>query len=180
MVYFVRGENKMNKKFINDIVLENASIWRKNFRGAEEEYNEAGNRYFLVNIPADLSEQLISDGWNVKVLAPRNEDEDTRIFLKVSVKFGKIPPKVMVVDETTKQVKNILNEETIGSLDHVKFKNVDLIIRPYVWEVGNKTGVKAYLKTMYVTLAPNDPLEAKYKDISDTNELTVNSDPLPF
>ena len=40
---------------------------------------------------------------------------------------------------------------------------MDLTINPYVWEANGNTGVKAYLGTMYVTIA-EDPLDAKYAD----------------
>ena len=54
-----------------------------------------------------------------------------------------------------------LTERTIGTLDNDDFDNIDLILRPYEWEVNGKTGVKAYLKTMYVTI-DEDPFAEKY------------------
>ena len=56
-----------------------------------------------------------------------------------------------------------ITEQTVDSLDYVEILNVDLTINPYVWEVNGNSGVKAYLGTMYVTIA-EDPLDAKYEE----------------
>ena len=56
-----------------------------------------------------------------------------------------------------------IRDRTIDSLDYVEILNVDLTITPYVWEANGNSGVKAYLGTMYVTIA-EDPLDAKYAD----------------
>jgi hypothetical protein len=50
-------------------------------------------------------------------------------------------------------------------LDWVDIINVDLIVRPYAWTVNQKSGVKAYLQSLYVTIE-EDPLEIKYSDLS--------------
>ena len=151
----------MNER-INDIVIENAHIIFRNFSGEESKFNREGNRNFCVVIDDPEQAQLLAeDGWNVKILRPREEGDEPTHYIQVTVSYANVPPHVMLI---TSHNKTILDDESIGTLDFAEFKNVDLIIRPYAWEVNKKTGVKAYLKSMYVTIN-EDPLAEKYAKI---------------
>lgn len=151
----------MNER-INDIVIENAHIIFRNFSGEESKFNREGNRNFCVVIDDPEQAQLLAeDGWNVKILRPREEGDEPTHYIQVTVSYANVPPHVMLI---TSHNKTILDDESIGTLDFADFKNVDLIIRPYAWEVNKKTGVKAYLKSMYVTIN-EDTLAEKYANI---------------
>jgi hypothetical protein len=71
------------------------------------------------------------------------------------------PPKITLITGTGRQ---FLDEDTVNILDWAEFEAVDLIVRPYNWELNGKKGVKAYLKTMYVTIV-EDELAKKYRDV---------------
>ena len=152
-------------KVTNNIKIENAIMISKNFRGVRKEYNEEGNRNFGVLIDEKLAETLKEDGWNVKWLSPRPDDPEQRsqAWLPVKVKFGKIPPIIILI---TSDGKIKLDEETVGQLDWTRIKNADMIIRPYNYPArsGRPAGVSAYLKCLYVTVAEDD-LAMKYADI---------------
>lgn len=153
----------------NNIVIENARIGFRNFSGKEGKFNPAGRRNFCVFIDTDLAMRLEEDGWNIRWLEPKDEHEDKQAYLQVAVSYDNIPPKILLISS---KGKTVLDEASVNILDWAEVREVDLIIRPYNWSMhagtkNEKSGVKAYIKSMYVTIE-EDEFERKYNDTPDS------------
>ena len=147
-----------------NIRIENAKIRFRNFSGKEGRFNPAGRRNFCVFLDDDTANDLKDEGWNIKWLNPRTEDDEPQAYIQVAVSYANVPPKVWLVN--SKQ-KTLLDEETISTLDWAELEEVDLVIRPYNYDVNGKSGVKAYLKTMYAKIV-EDEFADKYEDVPDS------------
>lgn len=138
--------------------IEDARIIFRNFSGEASQYNREGDRNFAVVLDDKTATQMLKDGWNVKYLDSRDEDTPNTPYIQVSVNFKNKPPRVVMI---TSGPRTTLNQESIGVLDWADIRTADLIARGYDWDVNGKTGTKAYLKTLFVTI-DEDELERKY------------------
>lgn len=164
-------------KQTQNLVVENAKIIFRNFSGKEGRFNPAGRRNFCVLLETPLAELLTTDGWNIKWLEPRDPDDERQAYLQVSVTYNKYPPKILLI---TSRGKTLVTEDTVSMLDWAEIESLDLIISPYSWDVNGKEGIKAYLKSMYVTIV-EDEFEHKYNSIPLADDENLDPDiDLPF
>lgn len=149
--------------------INNARIMFRNFKGEEGQYNHKGDRNFVLVIAGgmlddghtvrdvsaeEMADALRSDinrlgvGWNVKIKPPKEEGAEPFMYLPVKVKFNDRGPTVYLSsgDHTIP-----LNEDTVGMLDDIDIRNVDLDIRPYDDEMNGKPFRSAYLSSICVT-----------------------------
>lgn len=132
--------------------IDDAHIIYRNFRGEGSKYNREGDRNFAVVIDdQDIADQLVDDGWNVKIKPPREDGDSPFMYLPVKIKFNDRGPNAYLM---TGKRMNRLDEDSIACLDDVDILSVDLDIRPYDWgPIGpdQKYGRTAYLQSIKVT-----------------------------
>lgn len=164
---------------LSPVTMRGVRLVFRNFRGEKGKYNQEGTRNFGVIIPdqevngRSLAEVMADDGWNIKVLKPREEDaEEGELpvpWLPVEAAFNKgRPPQCFLI---TDRGRTILTEETVSLLDGADIVNVDMIVNPsrYKIEATGRQGVKAYLKSIYVTIE-EDELEREYAEKLEAKE----------
>ncbi len=132
----------------NILQIEDARIIFRNFGGVASKFNREGDRNFAVIIPdEEIAHQLADEGWNVKIKPPRDEEESPFMYLPIKIKFNNRGPAAYLV--SGEQVTR-LDEDSIEMLDEIDIQSVDLDVRPYDWEVNDKTGRTAYLQAINV------------------------------
>lgn len=149
-------------KFYKNITFMDAQIIFRNFTGEERKFNPEGKRNFCLVIDDEAqAQQMFEEGWNVRILPPRTDDEVAKHYIPVAVSYrnnDSFPVCVYIVEGNQ---RTLLNEDTISRLDHADIASVDLTIRPRYWDDNGQAKIKAYLKTMYVTLNV-DELDQRY------------------
>lgn len=147
-----------------NIYFENAEITFKNFSGRPTKYQrQEGFRTFSVVVDdSDMAQHLSEDGWNVRILRPRNEDDTPKHVLDVSINFNfwKKPEIYMICDGH----KTKLDEEDLDILDGADIITSDIVVRPRLWDDNGTTRIKAYLQELYVTIQQSR-FAAKYADM---------------
>lgn len=162
-----------------NLVIENADIIFRNFRGIDRGYNPKHEKSFSLLVKEDRFDinAMKKDGWNLKALKPREgyEDEPVNYHLPVTVRWDNFPPRIYLVtkvsrdDEKARYRKTMLDEETSFMIDTAEIANVNVeISHGRTYDFNGKVGIKAYLKTMYIELV-EDRFDGLY-DFEDDDE----------
>lgn len=165
---------------MNSLVHENAKLMFRNFAGLEKPFNPAGDRNFVIFLDSKKAEDMKEEGWNIKYLRPKEEGEEPQAYLGVAVSYKNRPPKIVVL---TSKTRTEFDEDSLIMLDYADIKNADIMLSPYNWDVNGNKGIKAYLKSAFITL-DEDPLELKYAEdptadqTPGTGSSTVNDEEL--
>lgn len=157
----------------DEVTIEGARIIFRNFVGEQKQYNAAGNRNFCVVLNEEQADELLRQGFNVKIkeAKPEYQEEGGDNFfryLKINVKFGGRPPGIWFISNQGTQ-KTRLPEKLMRLVDLAAYENIDFTFSRYErkWDDG-RTTVTAYLQSFWGTLR-EDPLEIKYRDIEDVS-----------
>lgn len=156
---------------LGNVTIENAQLVLKNFSGKEGLYNAEGDRNVGVILPPEIAEPMLEDGWPVKQFKTSDEGEVGSYWIPASVKYrGRNgaevrPPRIVMITKTAKGMNRTnLSEGEVEMLDWANISVADIIIRPYEYTVSGRSGVKAYVQSLFVTVEL-DELEQKYADI---------------
>ena len=147
---------------VNNINIEGALIIWKNFSGERDRFNPGKRGFSVVIDDATMADELRNEGWNVKErpLQEGADPSEQEWTLPVKLNMNRYTQVWLIVGNH----KTLLDENTVAQLDVVDIVNCDISIRPYEWEMSGRTGITAYVDSMYVTIRENKFAE-KYADL---------------
>mgnify|MGYP001040210440 FL=1 len=147
---------------VNNINIEGANIIWKNFSGERDRFNPGKRGFSVVIDDTVMADELKQEGWNVKErpLQEGADPSEQEWTLPVKLNMNRYTQVWLIVGNH----KTLLNEDTVAQLDVVDITDCDLSIRPYEWEMSGRTGITAYVDSMYVTIRENKFAE-KYADL---------------
>lgn len=154
-----------NRNNPSDLMIEDAKLLFTNFAGSPTRYNsEGGKREFSVALPLNLVEDLEKDGWNVKYRKNADGEFDPeRPYLGVKVSYKFRAPAIWLISGGRKQ---LMTEDTVGTLDNITIKTADVVIHPSVYDVRGQQGISAYVKELYVVMDDESAsFTSKYADL---------------
>jgi hypothetical protein len=146
-------------------ILEDVTIAFRNFAGKEGTYNREGDRSFAILLNPEQCAMLESEGWNVKYLKEREESDEQQPYIHVAVSYKSRPPKIGMV---TSKGLTYLGEKEVEVLDWVDIDTADVTLNPYEWVVNGKSGVKAYLQSLFIKIE-EDYLQLKWTNYVEEN-----------
>ena len=152
------------------VMVDNARIAFRNFKGRGSQYNREGDRNFSLVIPSqEIADVLTEAGLNVKIRAPREEGDSPFMHLKIKVNMdSRRPPKAYLKCDNAKPRE--LDAETIGILDDIDISNVDLDFSIYEWNRPDGSGRSAYLQSIYVEQDNLDRFAARWAEEENPEE----------
>lgn len=154
----------------NMISIENTKFFSRNFSGdpTQDRFGDDRRKCCIIIPDPNQAQQLADMGVNVKKTKPHDDDDPDdfvptffiQCVLKYADKFGnplKYPPAVYLVNDDN--IPTPLTEETVGILDRIRVKNVNVVLNAS--ERDGKTFL--YIRTIYVEQdVEDDPFASRY------------------
>ena len=156
-------ENKERKIFC----LENTRfIFATNFEGSPDKgrYHSTTRKGNVIIPDEETARQMMDYGINVKQTRPPEGEEEGFVptyFVSVIINFdcpNRFKPRIYIVSGNSERVR--LDEESVGQIDDMWVKNVNVTLAPNEYEEGR---FSLYVRTMYVEQSiDDDPFAERY------------------
>ena len=172
MAKFIRME-KRGKEILR---VESPEIFMINFAGRKTDSNPNGHRQFSLKLPSiEYAEQMKEEGWSVWYTKESERYGDATPCITVEMRWQSNPelkwlnPKIY---KCTRKNPNgtLIPEELIDELENDEIEDIVLDIRLRYWTINGKSGIKAYVDSMWLKIEDDDP-SGKFWGYDEVEEL---------
>ena len=142
-----------------------------NFSGDPTQVDpRGGKRTFKIALPEEEALRMQEDGWNIKYMPPRDEQDDPLYFTEIVLNMEKrIEPEIYVCTEWDgRKKKSRLHGDDVGQLDGMRFLKADVNIFPRVHEHG----IKGHCNQLVVVQAKGNLFDGDYDDYEEDDGTT--------
>lgn len=153
--YFEKPEGSGRKL----LVVKNARLYSHDFSGERSKF---GTRSICLDIPEEIKDRMLEDGWEINVRVPDDERYEPRYYLPINVKFNEFGPEITKIAPNTPVT---YDSSTVGTLDSTDMTDIELVITPF--HNDNRPTAKAYLREMRfkLNLSPLDYFDDEDEEI---------------
>lgn len=149
----------------NVLVVKTPKLYSHDFSGERSKF---GTRSICVEVPEEIKDRLLNDGWRVTVSVPKDDRYEPRYFLPVTISYKVRAPRIT---KTAPNTPVEYDESTVDTLDSVSMTNIQLVINPFKDKKRPDAQTTAYLREMQFELT-RSPLD--YFDDEDEEEEIPN------
>ena len=144
------------------LAVKTPKLYSHDFSGERSKYK---TRSICVEVPEEIKDRLLEDGWEIKVRIPEDERYEPRYYLPVTIKFNEYGPEITKVAPNTPVT---YDASTAGNLDSTDMTDIELLITPF-HNPDRPGAAKAYLREMRFkqNLSPLDYFNDEDEDEED-------------
>ena len=158
-----------------ELVVENAVIMWTNFGGNPTKFNpNGGKRTFDLVLPDRIAGMLDSDGWNIKEVRGKNDNDPVMFVTEIGVNPRSNLSIFLCEEVNGKKYRFRVKPEDLSVLDTYQYSDIAVLIRPYVHGRQNSAGstIKGYLQQMNLVRLNEDYFHDKYAEYANAESPT--------
>lgn len=153
-----------DRPWIPDVEIENAQIkWAfSHFDGRADTFNDEGDHNFQIMLPEEQARELMEAGWAIREMPAQEEGDPPEYLLKVKISFRYEPPLIYLLKSGRRF--RVDDPRDLADIRRDLTDQIDVVLTPYHWTNGAKTGVTAYAKELYAQVRPSSRFAERYAE----------------
>lgn len=145
-------KEEATRDWIENVELPDANVkWGfSHFDGRADTFNDEGDHNFTLILPEETALELDRIGWNIKKMDPYEEGDPPEYLFKIKISYKYEAPMIYLIKG---ERKFRADEKDLRDIKRTTVEQLDVIVTPSRWVNGQRSGISAYVKEMYVKIS---------------------------